>query len=47
MQGDSVLVYNSKFIKHHGKFITHWLGPYVITYVIEGGAPQLKMLNGK
>ena len=36
-QGDLVLVYDSKFIKHPGKFRTHCLGPYEIAYVIEGG----------
>jgi hypothetical protein len=37
-QGNLVLVYDNKFIKHLGKFRTHWLGPYEITYVTEGGA---------
>jgi hypothetical protein len=37
-QGDLVLVYESKFIRHPGKFRTHWIGPYEITYVTEGGA---------
>jgi hypothetical protein len=26
-QGDLVLVYDSKFMRHLGKFRTHWLGP--------------------
>jgi hypothetical protein len=46
-QGDIVLVYKSKFMKHPGKFRTHWLGPYEVAYVIEGGAMQLKTLNGE
>ena len=46
-QGDLVLVYDSKFIKHHGKFRTHWLGLYKIAYVTEGGVAQLKTLNGE
>jgi hypothetical protein len=46
-QGDLVLVYENKFIKHLGKFRTHWLGPYEISYVTEGGAAQLKTLNGE
>jgi hypothetical protein len=46
-QGDLVLVYDSKFIKHPGKFRMHWLKPYEITYVTEGGDAQLKTLNGK
>ena len=45
-QGDLVLVYDSKFIKHHGKFRMHWLWPYEITHVTEGGA-KLKNLNGE
>jgi hypothetical protein len=32
-QGDLVLMYDSKFIKHLGKFGMHWLGPYEIAYV--------------
>jgi hypothetical protein len=45
-QGDLVLLYDSKFIKHPGKFRTHWLGPYEIFYVTEGGVAQLKTLKG-
>jgi hypothetical protein len=29
-QGDMVLVYGNKFMKHPGKFKTHWLGPYEV-----------------
>jgi hypothetical protein len=36
-QGDLVLVYDSKFIKDLGKFKMHWLRPYDISYVTEGG----------
>jgi hypothetical protein len=46
-QGDLVLVYESKFIKHPGKFRTHWLEPYEIAYVTEGGVAKLKTLNGE
>jgi hypothetical protein len=46
-QGDLVLVYDSKFIKHPGKFRTHWLRPYEVAYVTEGGDAQLKTLKGK
>jgi hypothetical protein len=45
-QGDLVLVYDSKFIKHPGKFRMHWLGPYEIACVTEGGVAQLKTLKG-
>jgi hypothetical protein len=40
-----VLVYDSKFMKHQGKFRMHWLGPYEISYVMEGGVVQLKTLT--
>jgi hypothetical protein len=46
-QGDLVLVYDNKFIKHPGKFATHWIRPYEIAYVTEGGVAQLKALNGE
>jgi hypothetical protein len=46
-QGDLVLLYDKKFMKHPGKFKTHWLGPFEVAYVIEGGATQLKTLNGE
>jgi hypothetical protein len=46
-QGDLVLMYDSKFIRHPGKFRTHWLGPYEIAYVTEGGVVQLKTLKGE
>jgi transcription antitermination factor NusG len=29
-QGDMVLVYDNKFMKHLGKFRTHWMGPYEV-----------------
>jgi hypothetical protein len=45
-QGDLVLVYDNKFIKHPGKFRMHWLKPYEVTYVTEGGVAQLKTLKG-
>jgi hypothetical protein len=36
-KGDLVLIYDSKFMKHSGKFMTHWLGTYKVAYVMEGG----------
>jgi hypothetical protein len=45
--GDLVLLYESKFMQHPGKFRMHWLGPYVIKYVTEEGAMQLETLNGE
>jgi hypothetical protein len=46
-QGYLVLLFNNKFMKHPGKFKTHWLGTFEVLYVIEGGARQLKTLNGE
>jgi hypothetical protein len=46
-QGNLVLVYDSKLTKHPGKFRMHWLGPYEVAYVTEGGVAQLKTLNGE
>jgi hypothetical protein len=37
-QGDLVLLYDKKFMKHPRKFRTHWLGPFEVVYVTEGGA---------
>jgi hypothetical protein len=37
-QGKLVLLYDNKFVKHLGKFRMHWIGPYEVSYVIEGGA---------
>ena len=45
--GDLVFLYDSNFIKFPGKFKTHWLGPYQIQQVTEGGAIQLSKLNGE
>ena len=35
--GDLVLLSDSKFIKFPGKLKTHWLGPYQIQQVTDGG----------
>ena len=43
--GDLVLLYDSKFVKFPGKFKMHWLGPYQIQQVTDGGAVQLSKLN--
>ena len=42
-----MLLYDSKFVKFPGKFKMHWLGPYQIQYVTEGGVVQLSKLNGE
>eukprot|EP00253_Pinus_taeda_P010484 PITA_10484 len=42
---DLVLLYDSKFEKFPGKLFMHWLGPYVIKEVTDGGTVQLAKLN--
>jgi hypothetical protein len=32
--GELVLLYDNKFLQHPRKFHMHWLGPYVIRYMI-------------
>ncbi|KAH9310224.1 hypothetical protein KI387_038135 [Taxus chinensis] len=44
--GQMVLLYDSKFLHHLGKLKVHWLGPYVITHILESGAFQLEELDG-
>ena len=44
---DLVLLYDSKFTKFPGKFQMHWIGPYVIKEIIDGGTIQLAKLNGE
>ena len=43
---DLVLLYDSKFDKFLGKFHMHWLRPYAIKEITDGGAVQLVKLNG-
>jgi hypothetical protein len=45
-EGDLVLLYDSKSFQHPGKLRMHWLGPYKVKYVIDGGALQLRDLAG-
>jgi len=44
---DLVLLYDSKFDKFLGKFRMHWMGPYAIKDITDGGAVQLAKLNGE
>ena len=45
-EGDLVLMYDNKFVWFPGKFCMHWLGPYQVRHVTEGGAASLAMLDG-
>jgi len=42
---DLVLLYDNNFDKFPGKFQMHWLGPYVIKDITDGGVVQLMKLN--
>ena len=44
--GRVVLIYDSKFFKHLGKLKTHWLGPYVVKEITDGGAVKLEKIDG-
>jgi hypothetical protein len=46
-EGDLVLLYDSKYLQHLGKFIMHWLGTYKIKYVTDGGVMHLQYLSSK
>ena len=45
-EGDLVLMYDNKFAWFPGKFHMHWMGPYQVKHVIEGGATSLAKLDG-
>jgi len=45
-ENDLIFLYDSKFGKFSGKHRMHWLGPYVIKEVFDGGMIQLAKLNG-
>jgi hypothetical protein len=44
LSGGLVLLYDSKFMHYPVNFQMHWLGPYVIQYVMEVGVAQLETL---
>jgi len=44
---DLVLLYDGKFTKFLSKFEMHWLGPFVVKEITDGGAVQLVKLNGE
>lgn len=44
---DLMLLCDSKFEKISGKFRIHWLGPYVVKEITDGGVVQLVKLNGE
>ena len=39
-------MYDNKFAQFLGKLCMHWLGPYQVKHVIEGGVAILAKLDG-
>jgi hypothetical protein len=46
-EGDLVLLYDNMYLQHTGKFKMHWLGPYQVKAITNGGVVQLKDLAQK
>ena len=44
--GGLVLMYDSAFFKHPGKLKIHWVRPYVVKEITDGGAVKLEKLDG-
>jgi hypothetical protein len=45
-EGYLVLMYDNMFFQHPGKFKMHWLGPYEVKKVTDGGVVEMKDLEG-
>ena len=39
-------MYDNKFARFLGKFHMHWMGPYQVNHVTEGGVSSLAKLDG-
>ena len=39
-------MYENNFFKNPGKLKTHWLGPYVVKEITDGGVVKLEKLDG-
>jgi hypothetical protein len=46
VQGDKVLLYDSRYQKHPGKLCMHWLGPFIVVEIRPSGAVRLVQLDG-
>ena len=38
------MLYDNKYIKHHGKLCMGWMGPFLITYITKLGVVKLQKL---
>jgi hypothetical protein len=45
-EGNLILLYHSKNFQHPGKFRMHWIGPFEVKTISDGGCVQLKDLRG-
>jgi hypothetical protein len=46
VQGDQVLLYDSKYQKHPRKLQMHWLGPFIVVEIKESRVVRLAQLDG-
>jgi hypothetical protein len=46
LQGDQVLLYDSKYQKVPGKLQMHWIGPFIVAKIRESRAIKMTQLNG-
>jgi hypothetical protein len=46
VQGDKVLLYDSRYQKHPCKLCMHWLGPFIVAEIRPSGAVKLVQLDG-
>jgi hypothetical protein len=47
IEGDLFLLYGKIYLQHPGKFKMHWLGPYQVEAITNGGDMQLKDIVGR
>jgi hypothetical protein len=45
--GELVLLYDSTYLYHPGKFFMHWLGSYVIKQITKTGVAHFGNLDGQ
>lgn len=42
-----MLLYDSKFTEFPGIFLMHWLGPYIVKEIMDGGVVYLMKMKGE
>jgi hypothetical protein len=46
VQGEKVILYDSRYQKHPGKLNMHWLGPFIVAEIRPYGVVRLAQLDG-